>query len=128
MDTIEEENPFGIQPLKGPHSPSIAPYTPAILVGETGCWKRVAKTEGYHHLYSSVGPPPRALRRAPIAPSVGPLSISVRHPCAFCWVPIHLPLGTRPNVRLPCSPIGYRGPPSSFRRASPSGHPIRPTV
>jgi hypothetical protein len=55
MDRIEEENPFGIQPLKGsyspsiaPYAPTIAPYAPAILAGETGRWKRVAKIEGYH--------------------------------------------------------------------------------
>jgi hypothetical protein len=38
------------------------------------------------------------------------------------------PSATRPGVPLPCSPIGYQGPPSSLRRASPSGHSVRPTV
>jgi hypothetical protein len=52
MDTIEEENSFGIQPLKGPHPHSIAPCVPAILIGEIGRWRRVAKTEGHHHLYT----------------------------------------------------------------------------
>jgi hypothetical protein len=79
-----------------------------------------------------------ALRRAPIAPSVGPLPLSVgplplsvRHPCALVRAPVplrrapvHPPLGTRPGVRLPCSTIRYRRPPSSLRWASPSGHSV----
>jgi hypothetical protein len=54
---------------------------------------------------------------------------SVGHPCALNRAPVrprralvHSPLGTRPGVRLPYSPTGYRsrsvGP---FRRAIPSG-------
>jgi hypothetical protein len=97
MDTIEGKNPFGIQPLKGPHSPSITPYAPAILVGEIGRWRRVAQTEGHHHLYTPLlSHPPRprppsgthcalhwatpALRRAPVRPPLGTRPPSVGHP------------------------------------------------
>jgi hypothetical protein len=88
----------------------------------------VPKNEGQQHLYSPLsghprdpplGHPPRpALRRAPIAPSVGTLSLSVGHPCTLRWVsvrlrqaPVHPLLGTRPGIRLPCSPSKYRGHP-----------------
>jgi hypothetical protein len=71
-----------------------------------------------------------ALCRAPIAPSVRPLPLSVGHPCThrqalvrLRQAPVHPLLGTRPSVRLPYSPIGYRGPPSSLRRATPSSPP-----
>jgi hypothetical protein len=118
----EEKNiPFGIHPSKD-HSHSLAPYAPAFLAGATGHRRRVPKKEGHQPLYSPPLGHPRdpALRRTHIQPSVRPLPVSVGHPCALRRASVHPPLGTRPGVRLPCSPIGYRG---LLRRATPSGPP-----
>jgi hypothetical protein len=144
--SIDEENiPFGIHPSKD-HSQSLAPCAPAFLAGSCTCKKcggecpkRKASstyiiprwaTPETHHWATPRDP---ALRRAPIEPSVGPLPLSIGHPCALRWVPVplrrapvHPPLDTRPGVRLPCSPNGYRGPPSSLQWASPSGHAVGP--
>jgi hypothetical protein len=127
----EEENiPFGIHPSKN-HSHSLTPCAPAFLVGATRRRRRMPKKEGHQPLYTPPLGHPRdpALRRANIEPSVGPLPVSLGHPCALRRAPVplrrapvHPPLGTRPGVRLPCSPIGYRG---LLRRASPSGYSVR---
>jgi hypothetical protein len=133
MDTIEEENPFGIQSLKGPHSPSITSYAPAFLAGEIGRWKRVAKTEGHHYVYTPLlGHPPRPRPLSGIHPalcwatpalypaSMRPLSGTYPPPSDTRLPSIGHPFGC-PGVHLPCSPIGYREPSWPLRRASPSG-------
>jgi hypothetical protein len=65
-----------------------------------------------------VGHPSRPLLGHSRSPS-GTRAPSVEHLSASVG-PIHPSLGTRPGVRLPCSPSGYRGPPWSLRRATPS--------
>jgi hypothetical protein len=115
------------------HSHSLAPCAPAFLAGATGRRRRVSKKEGQQPLYSPplghpqappLGHPPRprppsgthrALLRA--TPGLCRALVPLRR------APVHPPLGTRPGVHLHCSPIGYRGPPSSLRRATPSGPP-----
>jgi hypothetical protein len=131
------EHSFQNSPLKRPHSHSLAPCAPAFLADETGCWKRVSKNEGQQYLYSPplghpwdppLDHPPRpTLHRAPIVSSIGPLPLSIGHPCTFHWAlvrlwraPVHPPLSTRSSVHLPYSPSGYRGPPWSLHRATPS--------
>jgi hypothetical protein len=107
--SIEEENiPFRIHPSKD-HSHSLAPRAPAFLAGATGHRKKVPKKEGQQHLYS---PPSGHPRDPPLGTCLPPLG------------PVHPPLGTRPGIRLPCLHIGYRGAPSSLRRATPSRHSI----
>jgi hypothetical protein len=127
----EEENiPFGIHPSKD-HSHSLAPCAPAFLAGAIGRRRRVPKKEGQQPLYSPplghprdplLGHPPR-----PRPPSGTHRALRRAIP-ALRRAPMCPPLGTRPGVCLPCSPIGYCGPPSSLRRASPSCHSIWPTV
>jgi hypothetical protein len=123
------------------HSHSCAPCAPAFLAGATGRRRRVPKKEGHQPLYS---PPLGHPRDPPLRHPPRPCPPSGTHRALCRATPglrrahVHPPLGTHPGVRLPCSPIGYRGllcraTPSGLsvkplRPASPSGHPVWPTV
>jgi hypothetical protein len=133
QSSIDEENiPFGIHPSKD-HSHSLAPCVLAFLASATGHRRRMPKKEGQQHLYS---PPLGHPRDLPLGHPWRPRPPSGTHrvlrqatpalrqaPVRLHRAPVHPLLGTRPGVRLPYSPIGYRGPPSLLRRVTPSGPP-----